>query len=71
MAPSVQLVQVECLSDDHFSGESDRADLTCEFLVTFRIGYICFDSLSRFAAHIRGANGFRDRGHVVQSFAAQ
>ena len=25
VAPSVQLVQVECLSDDHFSGESDRA----------------------------------------------
>ena len=41
MAPSVQLVQVECLSDDHFSGESDRAggdEISKSWQITTSIG---------------------------------
>ena len=45
--------------------------LTCEFLLLFELDTFASTYSRDFLPHTRGANGFRDRGHVVQSFSAR
>ena len=45
--------------------------LTCDFLLLFELDTFTSTYSRDLLPHTRGANGFRDRGDVVQSFSAR